>query len=300
MTPTDEQLLQDVEGVLELCCEVPAKLQQAPFLLNAASPSTAAQPAASPKRGDTSDMKAGSHSGPAAALNGQKPLSSAPQAGTDPMNGLANGAGKFDHNLGSAAKEGYHGNVAARDSAGPSHDGHTEPVGSERAAAANDGSHSVEQLVCNALAAAGSSARLQPAAQNSLQPESGWEAGAGQLGCRWLVACLELWDGACWLMRGRAKPPHWLAALLKAVKSFKPETRVEAAALAEVCCILMKICSDICSTRALRNFVGQVTSEVMSRAQHLWGPLKPQAIKPIFEAADVAPAVGRETKRRRL
>ena len=34
MTPTDEQLLQDVEGVLELCCEIPGKLLQAPALLS--------------------------------------------------------------------------------------------------------------------------------------------------------------------------------------------------------------------------------------------------------------------------
>ena len=44
----------------------------------------------------------------------------------------------------------------------------------------------------------------------------------------------------------------------------------------------------------------QVTSEPMQRAQELWGTLKPTAIKPIFESADVAAAGGREIKKRRL
>lgn len=44
----------------------------------------------------------------------------------------------------------------------------------------------------------------------------------------------------------------------------------------------------------------QVTSEPMQQAQQLWEALKPQAIKPIFESADVQPAAARETKRRRL
>ncbi|KAK9846774.1 hypothetical protein WJX84_001352 [Apatococcus fuscideae] len=156
MTPTDEQLLQDVEGVLEHCCEAPRRLQQAPFALST--------------------------------------LASAPPS---------------------------------------SEPGH-------------------------------------PAASPQLGPSA---SGAG---IRWLVACLELWDGACWLMRGRAKPAHWLAVLMKAAKCFDPAVRAEAAELA------------------------QVTSVPMQRAQQLWGPLNPQAIKPIFEAADVQPAATREIKRRRL
>ena len=42
----------------------------------------------------------------------------------------------------------------------------------------------------------------------------------------------------------------------------------------------------------------QVTRKVMHQAEQLWRPLKPQAIKPILEAADVEPAAGRTIKHR--
>ena len=44
---------------------------------------------------------------------------------------------------------------------------------------------------------------------------------------------LELFDGACCLMRAKAKPRAWTDAIVKVAKAFSPELREDAAASAE-------------------------------------------------------------------
>ncbi|KAK9839917.1 hypothetical protein WJX74_000318 [Apatococcus lobatus] len=241
MTPTDEQLLQDVEGVLEHCCEAPRRLQQAPFALStlaSAPPSSEpGHPAASPQLGPSASG-AGIRS-TAASTPPEPSPTAAPESDQQPQ--------------------------PTASTSGPAQNGSLPESGACQQVDQQKGAD-LDQVPASGLGSA----------ENEIHSDAGWEAGMGQLGCRWLVACLELWDGACWLMRGRAKPAHWLAVLMKAAKCFDPAVRAEAAELA------------------------QVTSVPMQRAQQLWGPLNPQAIKPIFEAADVQPAATREIKRRRL
>ena len=46
---------------------------------------------------------------------------------------------------------------------------------------------------------------------------------------------LELFDGACCLMRGKAKPRAWTDATVKVAKAFAAEMRTDAASSAQVC-----------------------------------------------------------------
>ena len=197
MTPTDEQLLQDVEGVLELCCETPRRLQQAPLALTTATsagPSSQAVPA-SPGHAPASVAHMAGMSQTAASTSQE------PSAGCVPD-------GKPCPTASSLA-EAQHGGL---DGIGACQQGDGQNGASDHLEAAP----------------------AQRSSDSGDQSDAGWEAGKGQLGCRWLVACLELWDGACWLMRGRAKPAHWLAALMKAAKCFEPAVRAQAANLAQV------------------------------------------------------------------
>eukprot|EP00887_Chlorella_sp_A99_P006571 scaffold3.g6571.t1 len=78
-----------------------------------------------------------------------------------------------------------------------------------------------------------------------------------------LLPLLRLWDGACCLFAGRPKPSGWVALVLKTAKLFTPEARAEAAtALAP-------------------------TSAPVQAAARLWEALKPAALRPLFETADV-------------
>jgi hypothetical protein len=86
---------------------------------------------------------------------------------------------------------------------------------------------------------------------------------------------LRLWDGVCQLFAGKAKPSAWVALLLKMALLFDPAAR-EAAAAAE-----------------------EPRSQAMRKAQEMWGPLKPVAIKPLFESADVGQGEVRAIKRPR-
>lgn len=79
----------------------------------------------------------------------------------------------------------------------------------------------------------------------------------------------------CQLYAGRAKPSGWVALLLKVAKLFTPTAR-EAAAAAEA-----------------------PASEPMRKAQPLWGPLKPVALRPVLELADVGAGEARAIKRPR-
>lgn len=243
MTPTDDQLLQDVEGVLELCCEAPRQLQQAPFPLSSIASANHSTSSATPQP----------HPGQGAGAKSD--ASSVPQE-TLPSNANSLGQPHDGEHLNSFARDscltadvpsqpGFHAAVlsavAQREQADATSPAPAEPLTHDSCQAGartfvevqagslhqnggcHDHSHQQDGAV-GGTAAAGSA---------SLS-EAGWEAGNGQLGCRWLVACLELWDGACWLMRGRAKPTHWLAALLKAAKCFPPAVRAEAASIAQV------------------------------------------------------------------
>ena len=80
-----------------------------------------------------------------------------------------------------------------------------------------------------------------------------------------LAPLLLFWDGTCLLFAGRAKPSGWVAQMLKAAKAFTPQARAAAAA----------------------SVADDVASGPMRSAALLWGPLKPVAIKPLFETADV-------------
>ncbi|GAB4822004.1 hypothetical protein N2152v2_009050 [Parachlorella kessleri] len=90
-----------------------------------------------------------------------------------------------------------------------------------------------------------------------------------------LQPLLRLWDGICQLFTGKAKPGAWVALLLKAAKLFSPAAR-EAAAAAQ-----------------------QPRSEPMRSAQALWGPLKPAALRPVLESADVGQGEARAIKKPR-
>ena len=86
---------------------------------------------------------------------------------------------------------------------------------------------------------------------------------------------LRLWDGISVYYTGKAKPGGWVSLLLKLAKLFNPATREAAAAgLAPA-------------------------SEAMRKAQGLWGQLKPVAIRPVLEAADVGLGEARAIKRPR-
>lgn len=86
---------------------------------------------------------------------------------------------------------------------------------------------------------------------------------------------LRLWDGACLLFNGKPKPSGWVGLMLKLAKLFTPQAR-EAAAAAE-----------------------EPRSEPMRKAQGLWTALKPVALRPLFESADVGQGEGRAIKRPR-
>ena len=49
-----------------------------------------------------------------------------------------------------------------------------------------------------------------------------------------MLQALELFDGACCLMEGRAKPRPWTDAMVKVAKAFSSEDRGTAAAAAQV------------------------------------------------------------------
>ena len=243
MTPTDDQLLQDVEGVLELCCEAPRQLQQAPFTLSAIAsanhPPSSAAPQPHPAR------EAGPKSNAASVPQETLPSNANPlgQAHGDQHNhGVARESGLTAER---PSQPGFHAaassSVAGREQADAATVAPDEPPShNSRQAEArlsgeiqNDGLHDNGECHDNIDQQDGA-VTATAAVEGSGLREAGWEAGNGQLGCRWLVACLELWDGACWLMRGRAKPTHWLAALLKAAKCFPPAVRAEAASIAQV------------------------------------------------------------------
>jgi hypothetical protein len=91
-----------------------------------------------------------------------------------------------------------------------------------------------------------------------------------------LAPLLTLWDGVCVLFTGRAKPAAWLGLVLRAARLFSPAARGAAAAAA--------------TARA----------EPMRAARPLWAALKPAALRPLFEAADVGGGgEGRAGKRQR-
>ena len=90
-----------------------------------------------------------------------------------------------------------------------------------------------------------------------------------------LISMLEFWDGICHMYTGRAKPSHWIAHVLKALKLFTVEARASAASNADT------------------------GSGVMSRAQELWVDLKAPRIRALFETADVENSDGIASKRQR-
>ena len=90
-----------------------------------------------------------------------------------------------------------------------------------------------------------------------------------------LTCMLEYWDGICHMYTGKAKPSHWIAHVLKALKWFTVEARTTAASNADT------------------------SSGVMNRAQDLWADLKAPRIKAIFDTADVENLNGGASKRRR-
>lgn len=90
-----------------------------------------------------------------------------------------------------------------------------------------------------------------------------------------LVSLLEFWDGVCHLYSGKAKPSHWTAQLLKTMKWFTPEARIQAANKADT------------------------SSEIMTKANALWGDLNASRIRAMFETADVADMNGTSNKRQR-
>lgn len=51
---------------------------------------------------------------------------------------------------------------------------------------------------------------------------------------KWLTAMLELFDGVCWLLKGRAKPAHWVTCVVKAAKLYSGPERGQAAQAAQV------------------------------------------------------------------
>lgn len=90
------------------------------------------------------------------------------------------------------------------------------------------------------------------------------------------LSCLfECWDGICHMYMDKAKPSHWIAQLLKALKWFTPDARATAASNA-------------------------VThSDLMNRTQALWAELKSPRIRALFEIADVGISNGVASKRQR-
>ena len=253
MTTSDEQLLQDVEGVLELCCEVPRQLQQAPIALFAAPdhpsiPKTAAA-ALQPFAPRSMAGLTPAHAPAAAAQNAFSESSSPPGANTNvrlseaarpvgPRSGAINAMANRNASTVTAPDDGL--SPAAMPegrcqlpTAATRH-GSDSAVAQQAEAAPHGPSTAGATAHCKDQRGQNGAAHLSGAAAGEEKWEAGWEAGQGQLGCRWLVACLELWDGACWLMRGRGKPPHWLAAVLKAAKCFEPGVRAEAASIAQV------------------------------------------------------------------
>lgn len=90
-----------------------------------------------------------------------------------------------------------------------------------------------------------------------------------------LTSLLEFWDGVCHLFTGRAKPSHWVANLLRALKLFTASTREQAVSKAET------------------------TSAVMTKASVLWEDLKAPRLKALFETIDVADDSGAASKRQR-
>lgn len=61
---------------------------------------------------------------------------------------------------------------------------------------------------------------------------------------QYITPLLEFWDGICCLFSLRKVPSAWTGVLLKALKAFPPETRLRAAADAQVHC-----CSECRSIR---------------------------------------------------
>ena len=90
-----------------------------------------------------------------------------------------------------------------------------------------------------------------------------------------LTGLFEFWDGVCHLYIGKAKPTHWVARLLKCLKLFTPEARLQAVSRADT------------------------TSEVMTRAKSMWTELRTPRIKALFETIDVADVNGTASKRQR-
>lgn len=90
-----------------------------------------------------------------------------------------------------------------------------------------------------------------------------------------LTPLLEYWDGICCLFAGRTKPAHWVTRLLKAARLFSVDARTQAAKQAVV------------------------ISEVMLKAQTLWGDMKGTKLKSLFEVADIADSQPLANKRQR-
>lgn len=131
---------------------------------------------------------------------------------------------------------------------------------------------------------------------------------AGSTGMeQYITPLLEFWDGICCLFSARKVPSAWTGVLLKALKPFPPETRSRAAADAQVCMLIAKAGhalslpliepgKDAGSEPECLSV--QVTSQAMHKAAGLWAALKPAALTPLFEIAEVEDA-GRATKRPR-
>lgn len=52
----------------------------------------------------------------------------------------------------------------------------------------------------------------------------------------YLAALLQLFDAACWFLKGRSKPANWVSCLFKVAKLFSTESRTSAAASCQVGC----------------------------------------------------------------
>lgn len=93
----------------------------------------------------------------------------------------------------------------------------------------------------------------------------------------YLAALLQLFDAACWFLKGRSKPANWVSCLFKVAKLFSTESRTSAAASC------------------------QVTSAAMLGLSHMWGALKVAPMKAIFDTADMVQeqAAPRQLKRPR-
>lgn len=93
-----------------------------------------------------------------------------------------------------------------------------------------------------------------------------------------LEPLLTLWDGMCVLFAARLKPTAWIRMVLKGAKVFTPDARDAAASASGA----------------------QRRSLSMQKAVNLWRELKPVALTPLFEGADVGEGQQRNSKRHRV